>query len=236
MNRLCTICARGGSKGVPGKNIKILQGKPLLAHSLEQARESGLFSALAVSSDQEEILQVARDFGADFLVHRPAALASDTAGKLPAIQHAVQTVERESGKIFPTLVDLDVTSPLRWPKDIIGAVQLLESSKVSNVITGSPARRSPYFNLVEETAEGFVQLAKRIPGKSILRRQDAPVCYDMNASIYVWRRDIFLPNPRVFYPDTKLYEMPEERSFDIDRELDFRIVSLLMQEAHENKS
>ncbi len=213
---------------MPGKNLRDLMGKPLIAYSIEQARATGLFSAVAVSSDSTEILDVARRFGADVLVERPMEMATDTAAKLPAIQHCVETAERDMRQQFSIFVDLDVTSPLRLPEDIKGAVRLLESGGASNVITGAPARRSPYFNLVELDGNGHVHLSKRTP-HPITRRQDAPLCYDMNASMYVWRRDIFLGNPAVFYEDTLLFQMPEERSIDIDSELDWEIVELLMK-------
>lgn len=226
-NRLCTICARGGSKGLPGKNIRILEGIPLIAHSIMQARDCGLFSHVAVSSDSSEILEIAERFGADHLIQRPSELASDTAGKLPAIVHAVHEVEKCSGLTFTTLVDLDATSPLRLPEDIHGAVEMLEHFKLTSVITGSTARHSPYFNMVERQQDGTVRLVKDFPNQQILRRQDSPLCFDMNASIYVWSRSAFLDNPAIFYPDTHLFEMPEERSIDIDSPLDFEIVSLI---------
>ncbi len=228
--RLCTICARGGSKGVPNKNVREILGKPLLAYSVEQARQSGLFEAIAVSSDSEVILDVAKACGVDVLVRRPAEMASDAAPKLPAIRHCLESAEARLGRQFPVFVDLDATSPLRVPADIVGAVRLLESRGISNVVTGAPARRSPYFNLVEVDVNGVVKLSKPLP-QAIVRRQDAPRCYDMNASIYVWRRDVFIKEPAVFYPDTALYEMPEERSIDIDSELDFEIVRLLLTKA-----
>lgn len=227
MKRLCTICARGGSKGVKGKNVRDLLGKPLLAYTIEQARAVGLFDAIAVSSDSAEILDIARRWGCDYLVERPAELATDTAGKLPAIRHCVTSVERLAGVEFSTLVDLDATSPLRLPQDIAAAVELLEADGCGNVITAMPARRSPYFNLVEVDAAGVVHLSKP-PATPILRRQDAPRCYDMNASIYVWRRDVLLTSDLLFNADTRLYVMPEERSIDIDSELDFLIVEQLM--------
>lgn len=228
MTRLCTICARGGSKGVKGKNVRPLRGKPLIAHSIAQAKATGLFAAVAVSSDSEEILAVAREWGADVLVQRPDELASDTAPKAPAIRHCLEEAERQLGRTFPVFVDLDATSPLRLPEDISGAVRLLEERGVSNVITGAPARRSPYFNLVELDAAGTARLSKSLP-HPVARRQDGPRCFDMNASIYVWRRDAFLRHPAVFYDDTLLFEMPEDRSVDIDSELDFEIVRLLME-------
>lgn len=228
MKRLCTICARGGSKGVPGKNLRILLGQPLIAHSIAQARESGLFELLAVSSDSDEILAIAEAHGVDILIKRPDELATDTAAKLPVIQHCVAEVERQTGQRFDTLVDLDATSPLRLPDDIVGAVRLLEENGAGNVITGMPARRSPYFNLVELDAHGIARLSKA-PDGAVVRRQDAPPCFDMNASVYVWRHDVLFNAPTLFNPDTRLYVMPEERSIDIDSELDFRFVEYLLQ-------
>ncbi len=229
MKRLCTICARGGSKGVKNKNILEIAGKPLIAHTILQAKESGLFDYIAVSSDSDAILETAKEWGADFVIKRPDELATDTAGKLPAIQHAVKTVEELTDTTFETLVDLDATSPLRDVSDIVGSVELLETNGVSNVITAAPARRSPYFNLVELNDNGYVHLSKKLD-KPVVRRQDAPKCYDMNASIYVWQRESLFADSPVFQADTMLFEMPEERSVDIDSELDFKIVELLLTE------
>ena len=227
MLRLCTICARGGSKGVPDKNLRSLRGTPLIVHSIEQARRSDLFAHIAVSSDSEEILSVARRAGVPHLIERPAELASDTAAKLPAIQHCVRAVEAATGLRFDIMVDLDATAPLRTVEDIQGAVALQEAGGCSNVITGCIAHRSPYFNLVEAGSDGFVRLSK--PGTGIVRRQDSPLCYDCNASIYVWPRATFFASAGVLMPQTKLYEMPRERSLDIDSELDFEMVEFLMR-------
>ena len=228
IRRLCTICARGGSKGVIHKNLRPLLGKPLLAHTIERARESGLFERIAVSSDSPAILEGATRWGADYAIERPAEMASDTAPKVPAIRHCLLEAERLAGFRCEVFVDLDATSPLRSVSDVLGAVALLESTGVSSVITGAPARRSPYFNLVELDASGVARVSKSLPS-AVVRRQDAPKCFDMNASIYVWRRDRFLEHPAVFYDDTRLFEMPEERSHDIDSELDLEWVAYLMQ-------
>jgi len=160
MKRLCSVCARGGSKGVPNKNILHLLGKPLLIHSLDQARESGLFDCIVVSSDSKEILQLAEEWGVDHAIERPEELATDFAPKLPVIQHCFQTAETLSGMTFDIAVDLDATSPLRNQADLKGVVDLLEShDSTTNVITGAPARRSPYFNLVELDESGSVHLS-----------------------------------------------------------------------------
>jgi CMP-N,N'-diacetyllegionaminic acid synthase len=230
MALLCTICARGGSKGIPGKNIRPLAGKPLIAHTIGQAKACGLFDAVAVSSDSAAILDVARRFGADLAIDRPAELATDAAGKLPAIRHALLAAEAVLGRRFEIFVDLDCTSPLRLPEDIRGAVDLLVASGAGCVVTGAPARRSPYFNLVEVDASGGVAVSKPLD-PPLLRRQDAPACYDMNASIYVWRREPFVTRPFVLGPDTRLFVMPPERSLDIDEPPDFEIVEMLMSRA-----
>ena len=233
MKRLCSVCARGSSKGVPNKNIRPLLGKPLLIHSLDQARESGLFDCIVVSSDSNEILQLTEEWGVDHAIERPEELATDFAPKLPVIQHCFQTAETLSGMTFETAVDLDATSPLRNQADLKGVVDLLEShDSTTNVITGVPARRSPYFNLVELDESGRVHLSRKRPRamKTIVRRQDAPPCFDLNASIYAWGRNSLLSARHVIQTKTRLYVMPEERSVDIDSELDFRWVEFLMND------
>lgn len=229
MKRLCSICARGGSKGVVNKNIRIVAGKPLIAHSIEQALLSGLFDAVSVSSDSDEILDTAQKYGAQILIKRPDSLATDVAAKLPVIQHCFLESEKQLNYQLDLLVDLDCTSPLRDVSDIQNSVKLYENNlDAKNLITGMPSRRSPYFNLVQLNSTGYVELAGQ-SDKPILRRQDAPNCYDMNASIYIWRRDELLNSQKIIQDKTIIYEMPEERSIDIDSPFDFEIVSYLME-------
>lgn len=229
MARICTICARGGSKGVKNKNLREILGKPLIAHSILQAKKSNLFDVVAVSSDSNEILEAAKAYGADYVVKRPDEMASDTAAKLPAIQHCVKHVEELCNLTFDTITDIDATSPLRTVEDLQNAINMFEEhSNASNLITAAPARRSPYFNLVEQGDDGFVKLSKPLD-TSIVRRQDAPKSFDMNASIYVWNRETFFNSSKLFTDNTILYVMPEERSQDIDSELDFEIVKLIAE-------
>lgn len=230
MRRLCSICARGGSKGVPNKNLRTIGGIPLIGFSVIQAARSGLFTHIAVSSDSPEILAAANDYADIIPILRPATMATDTAPKLPVIQQCFTEVEKTTGIRFETAVDIDATSPLRSVDDLVAAVKLLESrSDADNLITAMPARRSPYFNLVEQQDDGYVQLSKKL-SSSIIRRQDAPPSYDMNASIYVWERSKLLSAEKVVGAKTILYVMPEERSIDIDSALDFRIVEMLLLE------
>ncbi len=224
----CTINVRAGSKGVAGKNLREVAGLPLFAHSVRQAADSGLFDYIGVSSDSERILELAPRYGATDVIVRPPHMATDTAGKVPAIAHAVESIEQRHGVIFDTCVDLDATSPLRVVSDIRNALAMFHDSTAESLITGTEARRNPYFNLVEERPDGTVAVSKK-PEGDVLRRQDAPRSFDMNGSIYIWRRDSLISNPVVFYPSTILFEMPPERSHDVDSEFDFRIVQWLME-------
>lgn len=214
---------------MPGKNWRIIAGLPLFAHSVKAAQLSGLFEAIAVTSDAPEVLDFALQSGATHVVNRPAELATDTSGKVPAIVHAVRTIEEEQGITFDIVTDLDATSPLRNVFDIQGAVRLLELENIDSVVTASEARRSPYFNLIERNiSTGQVGVAKQHPD-GIFRRQDAPQTFDMNASVYVWKRNSLFESEKVFFPNTQIFQMPPERSLDIDSEFDFEIVRWLME-------
>ena len=227
---LCTICARGGSKGVPNKNLRVVAGLPLVAHSVVQALNTGIFSRVAVSSDSHEILEAAKAAGATDLIERPSHLSSDISAKLPAIVHCAKSVEAGTGVRYKYFVDLDVTSPLRLEEDIQGALNMVFDENTECVITGSISRRSPYFNLVEEVAGGGLAPSKLVTdGRSVVRRQDVPRTFDMNASIYVWSREALFEKGVILGPRTKIFEMPEERSLDIDSEFDFRLVKGLIE-------
>jgi CMP-N,N'-diacetyllegionaminic acid synthase len=228
-NILCTICARGGSKGVKNKNIKELNGKPLIAYTIEQAKESGLFEHIVISTDSDDIANVAQECGAEVFFKRSAEMASDTAGKLDVIKDAFKRSEEYYSKTFDYLIDLDATAPLRSVEDIINSFKQFKKDNNENLITAMPSRRSPYFNLVEQDRNGKVYLSKKLDD-AVVRRQDAPKSYDMNASIYIWKRDIILNENSIFLKKTGLYVMPEERSIDIDTELDYKFVEFLMKE------
>lgn len=229
---LCTICARGGSKGLKNKNIKLLLDKPLIAHTIAQAGQSGLFEHIVISTDSNEIAQIAKKYGGEVFFTRDATLASDNAGKLAAIQDAFIRSEAHYNTQFDYLIDLDATAPLRKISDIQNAFEQLINNNNTNLITGVTSRKSPYFNLVECDENNKVKLSKQLD-KPILRRQDAPKCYDMNASIYIWNRDTILNQTSIFLESTGLYEMDENSLFDIDTELDFKIVEMIMKEKYD---
>jgi len=225
---LCTICARGGSKGVKNKNIKEINGKPLIAYTIEQAKESGIFDHIVISTDSDDIARIAKKYGAEVFFKRSAEMASDTAGKLDVIRDAFVRSEEYYKKEYEYLVDLDATAPLRSVYDIVQSFEQFVKDDNDNLITAMPGRRSPYFNLVEVDENGKVALSKTLDS-SVVRRQDAPKSYDMNASIYIWKRDAILNEKALFLEKTGLYIMPEERSIDIDTPLDYEFVSFLMR-------
>jgi len=224
---LCTICARGGSKGVKNKNIKLINDKPLIAYTIEQAMQSQLFEYVVVSTDSDEIASVSKKYGAEIFFKRSQDMASDTAGKLDVIKDAFIRSEKHYGQQFDYLIDLDATAPLRNVDDILNSFEQFLKDNNDNLITAMPSRRNPYFNLVEVDNNGKVRLSKKL-ANTIVRRQDAPKCYDMNASIYIWKRETILDEKKMFLDNTGLYIMPEERSIDIDTELDYQIVEFLM--------
>lgn len=225
---LCSICARGGSKGVKNKNVKLLHGKPLIAYTIEQAIASKLFDHIVISTDSDQIAEVGKQYGADVFFKRDSKLSSDTAGKLDVIKDALLKSEKHYGKKYKYHIDLDATSPLRNIGDIVESFKQFLKNKNDNLITAMPSRRSPYFNLVELDSLGKVALSKQTE-ITVVRRQDAPKTFDMNASIYIWTRNRLLNSNTLFSERTGLYIMPEERSIDIDTELDFKFVEFLMR-------
>lgn len=225
MTTIATICARGGSRGVPGKNIRPLLGKPLIVYTIEQALACRRIDAVFVSTDSEAIAAVARAAGARVPFLRPAELATAEAAKLPVIRHLVAAVEAQ-GVNAERIVDLDPTSPLRDLADIDACLALLDEA-TDVVITGYEAEKNPYFNMVEAGADGSVRLVKQ-PAQGVHTRQSAPRVYAMNASIYVWHRRTL--DKGLWDGRARLHVMPRERSVDIDSELDFKLVELLMKE------
>ncbi len=222
---IITICARGGSAGVPGKNIRKLCGKPLIGWTIEQAFASGVADEVFVSTDSEDIAEVARSFGAHVPFLRPAELATSTAGKIPVIQHLVDWVETHKGPV-DAILDLDPTSPLRDVADIQTCFDMLDAD-TDVVITGYEADKNPYFNMVELKPNGFYERVC-LPGNEVLGRQSAPKVFAMNASIYVWHR-LSLSSSLWASPRIRLHVMPRESSIDIDHPIDFDLVELLMK-------
>lgn len=226
MNVVAIICARGGSKGVPRKNIRLLRGKPLIVHTIEVAGKCKLIDRVIVSTDDPEIAKIASVNGAEIPFMRPKELALDNAPKLPVLEHAIHFLESKLAYFPDIIVDLDPTSPLRTEKDIENCIRMVEEEGVDNVFSVTEARRNPYFNMVE-IINNKVQLVKK-PTRPLSGRQEAPRVYDMNASIYVWKRDALMNNVSIFLEHTKVYIMPKW-AMDIDNETDFEFVEFILK-------
>lgn len=227
MSVIATICARGGSTGLPGKNIMPLLGKPLIVYTIEHALLCPFVDHVYVSTDDDEIAAVARATGATVPFKRPAELATTQAAKIPVIQHLVDFVSK-SGVQVDKIVDLDPTSPLRIQEDIAGTYALLDDD-TDVVFTGYVADKNPYFNMVEARPDGSVGLVKT-GDPPVTSRQMAPVVYAMNGSCYVWHGRTL--EKGLWDGRARVYEMPHHRSVDIDTAFEFEIVEKLMREAN----
>jgi CMP-N,N'-diacetyllegionaminic acid synthase len=231
MNILITLCARGGSKGIPGKNIKQLNGQPLISYSISIAKEfaSRYDAEIALSTDDDQIKEVAAKFGLKTQYKRPVILASDVAGKIDVLQDILNFYESANQCKFDFILDLDVTSPLRTIKDLEKAYKMLQNNpEAYNVFSVSPANRNPYFNMVEEHKDGYVKLVKQ--GDAIKSRQQAPKVYDMNASFYFFRRSFFEKKYKTVITDKSLAYVVPHICFDLDHPHDFILMDILLKE------
>lgn len=214
-----TICARGGSKGLPRKNVLPFGGEPLVGHSIKQALACSAIDGVYVSTDDDEIADIARRYGAHVPYRRPADLASDTAAKIPSIEHLVQHLETQ-GLAIGTIVDLQPTSPLRTQADLVAALALAGQADV--VVTVTEPSHNPYYTLVECDASGHLHLSKQ---GEFSRRQDAPTVWGLNGSIYVWSRSglAHAALHGFWSVSMRACPMPRERSVDIDDAADFEL-------------
>jgi CMP-N,N'-diacetyllegionaminic acid synthase len=224
---LITICARGGSRGFPHKNIREIRGAPLISHTIRQAREWFPQAQLCVSTDSEAIAHIARQEGVEVPFLRPDELATDTAPKLPVVRHALTSWEARLKKSFSQVLDLDPTSPLRTQVEVMRAFEQREKTGADVVFSVVPARKNPYFNMVERNAQGQIVRSKALPG-TISRRQDAPKVWDMNASVYLFSREFLISKHESFWDaHCEIIEMSELSAFDIDLERDFVVMDAL---------
>ena len=223
MNILCTICARKGSKGLFNKNFKKLGGKSLIFYSVDQARNVKKINNFVISSDVTLPTRELKKRKINQFFIRDKSLASDNSGKVKVIKDALIRSEKYYNKVFDLIVDLDVTSPLRNIKDINESIKKIINENTNNLITVCKARKNPYFNMIEYKNNFCPKLVKKSK-KNIIRRQDAPTVYEMNASIYIWRRDFLMNNNNLFTNKTSVYQMPFKRSIDIDSVDDLNLV------------
>ena len=222
------IFARGGSKGLPGKNVKPLCGKPLIGWALEAAKAVPQIDRVFVSTDDAEIARVARTFGAEVPFMRPPELARDDAPEWLAWRHAIQTLNGVPGaRPVDVLVSVPTTSPLRLPCDVAACLDSLHSSDADAVITVTPSHRSPYFNMVTRGPEGETAIVIP-PAGAIVRRQDAPAVYDITTVAYAVRAEFVLRADRIFAGRVRSVVVPPERAADIDTPFDFELAEFLM--------
>lgn len=219
------IFARGGSKGLPGKNIMELGGFPLLAHGIRLAQAMDRVERVFVSTDDAQIADVATQFGAD-VIDRPQALATDTASEWMAWQHAIRYV-RTLGLNFDVFLSLPATSPLRNAQDVVNCLDALQD-EVDVVITVTPSARSPYFNMISIDAAGQANVV--LGTAQFKRRQDVPPVYDITTVAYVARPDFILRHTQLFEGRVRPVIVPKERAVDIDDGYDFKLAQVILNQ------
>lgn len=232
MNILITICARGGSKGIPGKNIKVLNGKPLIGYSIDLANKVkdhyGTVD-IELSTDSEEIKRVSEKCGLKSNYVRPDYLANDSCGKIDAITDIVKYAEEKHNNKYDYVLDLDCTSPLRNLDDIKTAFDIILADKEAiNLFSVSEPARNPYFNQVEKKDNGYYAQVKLDASGMVFSRQAAPQVYDLNASFYIYKRLFFDLGYRGAITDKSLIYIMPHICFDLDHPIDFEILSYLM--------
>ena len=232
---LAIIPARGGSKRIPGKNIKSFAGKPLIAWSIEHALAVQRIDRIIVSTDSEEIADVARQNGAEVPFIRPEKLALDDSPEWLAWQHALNYLKETEG-IFPkVMISVPTTAPLRSVIDLNNCLDEYEKNDdVDVVVTVTEAARSPYFNMVKRNSDGTVALVIS-PSTTLTRRQDAPSVYDMATVAYVLRPEFVMTHQSLFDGKVRAVHVPLERAIDIDTLIDFKMAEFyLLQTGNES--
>lgn len=234
MNLLISICARGGSKGIPRKNVRLVAGLPLIAYSIRTALKlkselgENNHVQLALSTDNHEIKETALLYGLDTDYVRPAHLGTDTVGKIDVLKDLYQYHCQQDECSYDLLLDLDVTSPLRTVEDLRDAMLMIQNDDDAiNLFSVSSAHRNPYFNMVEIDNNGYAHKCKEL-SHDILTRQSSPKVYDLNASFYFYKRTFFDDHYNTVYtPKTLAYEVPHI-CFDVDESIDLEILDFLL--------
>jgi CMP-N-acetylneuraminic acid synthetase len=226
------ICARGGSKGLPGKNIKLLDGTPLIGWSINVAKELSDIFKIIVSTDSIKIAQVAKEYGAEVPFMRPDYLAQDDSPEWLVWRHAINYMEENDSESLDAIIVLPVTAPLRSIEDVNACIDLFEKSEADSIVTVSEANRSPYFNMVVNNGNGYTSLVIA-PKDQITRRQDAPEVFDMTTVAYVVDVNFIKNYNGIFEGKVKSVTIPRERAIDIDNLMDFKIAECLLKQKKE---
>jgi CMP-N-acetylneuraminic acid synthetase len=224
------IFARGGSKGLPRKNVRLLGGKPLIAWSIEHARAVQRIERVIVSTDCQEIADVARQYGAEVPFMRPKKLALDDSPEWLAWQHALNYLKETEGFLPKVMVSVPTTAPLRSVIDLNNCLDEYEKKgDVDVVITVTEAARSPYFNMVKRNSDGTVALVIP-PSTTLTRRQDAASVYDMTTVAYVLRPEFVMTHQSIFDGKVRAVHVPLERAIDIDTLIDFKMAEFYLSQ------
>lgn len=227
MNIVALICARGGSKGILNKNIKILGGEPLIVRSINQAKKLKEVKRVIVSTDSKEIADIATAAGAEVPFMRPKNLAEDNSSEWLVWRHALEGIKKIDGEYPDILIVVPVTSPLRTEDDLKKCLIEFNKGNADIIITVTNSHRNPYFNMVKINEEGLASLV--IPQvKTIIRRQESPEVYDMTTVAYVTTPKFILEKDGIFSGKVGHVHIPIERAIDIDNPFDLRIAELLL--------
>lgn len=227
MKAIGIIPARGGSKGVPRKNIKLLAGKPLIAYTIETALQSKSLDRVIVSTDDQEIAKIALEYGAEVPFMRPKELAGDIVPDLPVFKHALNNLEGSERYHADMMVNLRPTAPLRIVEDIDAAVHKLIDTNADSVRSVCKVEHHPYWMLkvVGDRAYPLIEGEE----KKYPRRQDLPPIYRLNGAVDVSRRDNIIEKNTLYGEDIRVIIMNQTRSIDIDTELDFAIAEMILK-------
>ncbi|GAA6133776.1 acylneuraminate cytidylyltransferase family protein [Oceaniserpentilla sp. 4NH20-0058] len=220
------IFARGGSKGLPRKNVKKLNGKPLIVYSIESAKATSEINEIFVSTDDAEIANIAKDAGAT-IIERPSELAGDTSSEWLAWRHAITWVNENRGT-FEYFVSLPPTAPLRSIGDVSDIIKEVVGNEIDIAITIEKATRSPFFNMVKKKENGMFELVIK-PEETVIRRQDAPECFDITTVAYATTPEFVLKNNGIFDGRVGAVEVPKERAVDIDDIYDFMLAESILK-------
>lgn len=224
---IAAVCARGGSKGVPRKNLRALHGKPLIVRALEQAHAAKIFDHVVTSTDDEEMAVVARAHGAEVPFMRPAHLAQDDSNKWHVFRHLVTELEGRGVGPIGIVADLDTGAVLRSVEDIRSSVRRLIETGADVCVTAYEADHNPYYNMVQLDEGGIARVCMP-PATPIANRQQAPPVYNLSPAIFAIRRTALFRQEHWSQCEMTLCVIPRERAIDIDTELDFRLVELLL--------
>ena len=221
--------ARGGSKGIREKNIRIIAGRPLIAFAIEVGLATRLIDRYIVSTDSKEIARIAVSLGATVPFERPAIIATDSAPMLPVLKHAVVEIEQQTGDVVEAVVLLDPTAPLRTVEDVENAIKLFQQGECDAVISVNKSAKNPYFNMVE-IRNGYCNLVKPID-PPVTRRQDAPEVFEMNTVVSIFSKKVVMNAKQRIPKKTRYLMIPRERSIDIDTPYDLQRLDFLLSNA-----